>query len=426
MIPKSLIVSKPSFRYELATMPPQKPTTVEAGDKITLMLPQEMGLKSGGMLKIGTTVKTGQLLNSGNSADTAVLSTTTGTISDLAPHTGDYGRTYMAITVSPSKKDDWVPFEEKAPDIVTLARHFETAPGGAALSRLIRYREKIETIIIYGGDTDLLVETSLHILKNRTDAVNRGIALLKQATGIDNVILAVPSESFQNFDGHFEADVIAVPNTYPGGQPLMIYCRRFGRRLEQGQSFESAGVWFVRTEAVAAMGRAVMEGRIPVEKIVTVLDKQGRKRLVSARIGTPVADILKQLHIFLSDSDRLIFGGPMTGTAIYAESQPILPDTDAIMVQDRNDIVLSSDYPCINCGDCVRICPANVQVNILVRFLEAGQYQEGADLYDLYSCVECGLCSFVCVSRIPILQYIKLAKHELARLTPAEEENEQP
>jgi electron transport complex protein RnfC len=63
----------------------------------------------------------------------------------------------------------------------------------------------------------------------------------------------------------------------------------------------------------------------------------------------------------------------------------------------------------------VRICPANVPVNLLVRFLEAGQYHEGADLYDLYSCIECGLCSFVCVSRIPIYQYIKLAKYELSR-----------
>jgi electron transport complex protein RnfC len=58
---------------------------------------------------------------------------------------------------------------------------------------------------------------------------------------------------------------------------------------------------------------------------------------------------------------------------------------------------------------------------MLVRFLEAGQYQEAADSYDLYSCIECGLCSYVCVSKIPIFQYIRLAKYELERAKSAEE-----
>mgnify|MGYP001811919786 CR=1 FL=1 len=59
---------------------------------------------------------------------------------------------------------------------------------------------------------------------------------------------------------------------------------------------------------------------------------------------------------------------------------------------------------------------------MLVRFLEAGQYEDAADEYDLLSCVDCGLCSFVCVSRIPIYQYIKLAKYELNRAKDAEAE----
>jgi len=68
----------------------------------------------------------------------------------------------------------------------------------------------------------------------------------------------------------------------------------------------------------------------------------------------------------------------------------------------------------------VRTCPTRVPVNMLVRVREAGQYEDAADLYDLYPCIDCGLCSLVCVARIPIFQYIRLAKYELSRLTAAE------
>ena len=96
-----------------------------------------------------------------------------------------------------------------------------------------------------------------------------------------------------------------------------------------------------------------------------------------------------------------------------------------MLFRSSSDVPMVSDYPCINCGECVRICPADIPVNMLVRFLEARQYEAAADEYDLYSCIECGLCSFVCPSKIPIFQYIRLGKYELDRIR-AQEEAEAP
>jgi electron transport complex protein RnfC len=59
----------------------------------------------------------------------------------------------------------------------------------------------------------------------------------------------------------------------------------------------------------------------------------------------------------------------------------------------------------------------------LICYLEAGKYAEAGDNCDLFSCVECGLCSYVCVSRIPIFQFITLAKYELARVRNLEAPN---
>jgi electron transport complex protein RnfC len=175
-------------------------------------------------------------------------------------------------------------------------------------------------------------------------------------------------------------------------------------------------------EAVASIGNAIGTGKIPTDKILTLIKKDGSTTLVSVKIGTPVAEVFKTCDIEVNEKDRVVFGGPLTGSAIYSEDHPILPDTNAILVQDKDNIPLVSDYPCVNCGECIRICPARIQVSMLVRLLEAGHYEEAATSYDLHSCIECGLCSFVCVARIPIFQYIRLAKYELDRIKLAEAE----
>jgi electron transport complex protein RnfC len=138
-----------------------------------------------------------------------------------------------------------------------------------------------------------------------------------------------------------------------------------------------------------------------------------------------VKTILETLNIETGHGDRVIMGGPMIGEAIYGEDMPVLHDTDGLVVQDKDSIQPWSDTPCVNCGECIRACPAGIPVNMLVRFLENGLYQEAATAYDLLSCIECGLCSYVCEARIPVFQYIMLGKVEFARKMNAEVANAQ-
>lgn len=419
-------LTKPCFNYELATDVSAQPVTIPTPDTVTLYIKKELKQTSGS-LKVGTPVKTGQRLVINEGDDICAISSVTGSICAMAPFLADYGRKWTAITIKTDKQDDVdEAFSEAvdSPSLETLTRFLCTCPGEPDIGPLMDERNPVHTIIIYGGNADLLIDTSLHVLKNNIEAINAGIDVLRKATGIEDIVIAVPEESVQNYSGHLDAKIQPFSSQYPFAQPLMILQNLAGR-LPDERGMASMGIHFMRAEAVASIGQAFSSGTLPIQKTVTVIGKDGAKHLARARIGTPAGALLKTFGIDVNDQDKLIFGGPMTGNAIYSETLPIGPDTDAILVQDKSIIPLYSDYPCINCGDCVRICPANVPVNLLVRFLEAGQYSEGADLYDLYSCIECGLCSYACVSRIPIFQYIKLAKYELGRILSAEEMNEQ-
>ncbi len=195
----------------------------------------------------------------------------------------------------------------------------------------------------------------------------------------------------------------------------------FGKPVPVDKRCEDLGIGFVSAEAVVALQKAFSQAQVPIHKLMTVVRKDGTTVHARARIGTPVKDVLSALEVATLHGDRVVVGGAMTGRTLFSEEAPVQGDTDAILVQGKHQMVPSSDSHCVNCGECVRACPAKMPVNLLIRYLENGRFEEAAQDFDLHSCVECGLCTYVCIVNIPIFQYIMLGKQENARIKSAEE-----
>lgn len=416
---------RPRFEYEI--LPPRlpEPGQIAASKTVTLYHPKSDKQNMPALFRLGDKVNTGQKISLFANDPAYVIATATGRISSISPFTGDFGKSYLAVTINIAGNeifDNEFETVVQNPTLEGAIDFLSYAPGKPPLSLFSDPQHDIKTIVINGVDSDLLVGTNQYIVKSKINKLKSGIQLLKTITGIENIVMTVAGESLQGY-GHLGAEVKAVDTAYPSALPRLIMKNALGQIVPAGQSCEDLGVCFFSAEAIAAMGTAFDTGRIPITKIITLIRKDGSQKLIEATIGTPIEDIFATHGITVNEKDRIIFGGPMRGLAVYSLEHAVQPDTDAIMVLDQSQAAYASDYPCINCGECVRTCPAKIQVNLLVRFLEAGQYEEAADNYDLYSCVECGLCSFVCVSKIPIFQYIKLGKYELERAKPSEGTN---
>ncbi|MCK5542885.1 MAG: 4Fe-4S dicluster domain-containing protein [Desulfobacterales bacterium] len=411
-------LSQPKLKYDSVESDPKGPETVLMPSNILLLLNDSLDSLRTSLIKKEDQVKKGEKLSLYTESTEYVISPVSGVIKKIESYPGEFGNIKTYLVIGTEENDDFVnDFEEHADkfELEAAAKLLKSLPGAPPFETLIDPTKKIHTLVISGVDEDLASTTRQYFLSTAPEDLKEGIKILQNLTKIPKIILTVP----EGFNVEFEISgmqVFNISSFYPNALPEMIMKNQLKTTVPQGKTCEDIGVCFISSEAVVSIAKACRDKKVHFEKLVCVTGKDGVQKRIKTSIGTPVKSIFKHLNIHTNKNDRIVIGGPFKGFSVFTIYHPVQPCMDSIIVQDAGIIPFVSDSACINCGKCIKICPANIPVNLLVRQLEANLFEEAKETFDLESCIECGLCSYVCTAKIPIFQYIRLGKHELLKM----------
>lgn len=267
----------------------------------------------------------------------------------------------------------------------------------------------VDTLIINGVDAEQDIVTRRSLLADCSAILETGIAALDSVYAPGETVLAVPQGSPHQLSG---LNTAAISEQYPSGLDPLVAKAVTGQEAPENTIV-------IGLEILFHVGQ-IMETGLPALETMVTIGEEGR--IVS--LGTPVGSILDQTGEIIRDRDRIVLGGILRGKAAGSPTQGVDRSTYAVSVVS-NPAPVARDAACVGCGECVRRCPARLDPAMITSYAEFGMYdkaaQEGVD-----ACFECGLCGFFCIARRPMLQYIRLAKNELAKAKAlSAEENQQ-
>ena len=409
--------------------------------RIILPLQQHIGAPAKPLVEVGDTVYRGQMVAEPDGyVSTPIHASTSGTVVAIGqqPVAHPSGLTGECIVIECDGKDTPLP----EPALKPIEDYTQLDPnelrdrvrqagvvglGGAAFPSFIKLNPGpgavVDTLILNGAECEPYITCDQMLMAERAYEIVQGAKLILFAVRAPRCLIGVEDNKPESIAALQDAveelgdpriRVVELPTRYPQGGEKQLVQTLTGKEVPSEGLPLDIGIVCHNVGTAVAVWRAVTLGEPLISRVVTITGAGVTQPAnLEVRLGTPVNELLEQCGGLADASGRLIMGGPMMGFALKSDNVPVIKATNCILAAQAQDIRPEEPaMPCIRCGDCVEVCPANLLPQQLYWHSRAEDFDRAQD-YQLFDCIECGCCAQVCPSHIPLVQYYRFAKSEI-------------
>ena len=372
--------------------------------EVTISMSQHIGAPCKPVVKVGDTVKVGQLIGDSEAAVSAPIhSSVSGKVKAIEQIFNARGAKSEAIVITTDGEqtidETLTPpaIGAELEDVLVAARACGLMGlGGAGFPTSVKLvglkSAAIDTLVINGAECEPYLTCDYRIMLEKTDLLLEGAELIlrhmpggRAVIGIENnkpkAIEKIKADAAAKGS---KLEVLELKSRYPqGAEKVIVY---------------------------EATGRVIPEGKLPTVDGGAVAEPKN----VWVPIGTKLEDIINFCGGYKGEPAEIILGGPMMGTSCRDDQTPISKTNNGLLVFNEKEAKMAAETACIRCGRCLRACPLSLSPAALDRAYHAEDVEALKALH-VNLCMECGCCAYVCPAKRHLVVYNQLGKQMIKK-----------
>ena len=407
--------------------------------RLILPLQQHIGETADTLVQEGDKVLKGQMIARPQGyISAAVHAPTSGTVLGIkqvpVPHPS--GLSAPCILIQPDGEERW---SDELPDPILdyavrdpseLRDRIRWAGvvgmGGAAFPSSVKLNPAsnvpIHTLVINGAECEPFISCDDMLMREQPERIIEGVRILMHILKAERCLIAIEDNKPEAIETLYkctrapdlaDVKVVRIPTLYPSGGEKQLIKVLTGEEVPSNGLPLQLGIVCHNVGTAAAITDAILAGRPLISRFVTVTGQGiAEPQNLDVLIGTPAQDVIQQAGGYTERASSLLMGGPMMGFALHTDAVPITKAGNCLLSPSTEEAPHPGlARPCIRCGMCAQVCPANLLPQQMYWYARAKDLDKVQD-YHLFDCIECGCCSHVCPSHIPLVQYYRYAKTE--------------